>query len=225
MDNLKNTLDEQKTVIINSLDSLSQIAREVVQQKNKKIYLLASENNDLRGKITALGRGAAHIAAALGELRSLRGTNRLLRVLLKKESTILNLRKNIREIRKESEEKGTISGKDMTAFRIIALELEDREKMLRDSRILVESLENDRRTLALEKKNADLLNSSLTADLEASRKKNSDLESSSLTQLNTIETLSRELQGKNERVIELKDQFLRLLDSYNDILQKISEVG
>ncbi|MDR1494986.1 MAG: hypothetical protein LBI29_03050 [Rickettsiales bacterium] len=221
MDNLKVILGEQKSVIINSLDSLFQVARDVAQQKNKKIYLLGDENSELRERIGILGKGLFRITSTIEELYHLKGNNKLLGILLKKELTIRNLKKNIGEIRKESEEKGTISGKDMTAFKIIALELEEKEKALRDNRVLIEALENDKKNLAVEKKNMEKMNSDLTGDLEAVGQKNKGLETINLAQLGTIEALSRELQSKNEKIIELKDQFIQLLDNYNDILQKI----
>ncbi|MDR3079149.1 MAG: hypothetical protein LBU15_03865 [Rickettsiales bacterium] len=221
IDNLRVLLEEQKSVIINSLDSLATVAREVVQQKNRKIYQLGGENSGLRERLGALGKGVLRIVSVLEELRGLRKNNKLLRVLLKKELNMENLRKNIRELRRESEEGGRISGKDMTAFKIIALELEEKEKTLRDSRTLLDSLENDKKDLMAEKRALETQNSSLVTDLEALRKRNGDLETISMAQLATIEALTREIQSKNEKVLELKEYFIQLLDNYNDILQKI----
>jgi hypothetical protein len=223
---MKVLLEDQKSQIIGSLDSLSKTAGDIVLQRNKKIQILSAENETLRNRLAnepvAMRKNFLRIISTVEELHSLRDSNGLLKTLMRRELYIKNLKKNIKEIKKETEERGTLNSKDMAAFKILALELEEKEKTLKDNRVLIDNLENDKKNLTLEKKNTEALNSGMASDLELLRKKNRDLESASLTQLNTIETLSREIQSKNEKIIELKDQFIGLLDSYNDILQQIN---
>ncbi|MDR2777652.1 MAG: hypothetical protein LBB24_02700 [Rickettsiales bacterium] len=226
IDSLKTLLGDQKSLIISSLNSLSETIRDVLLQKNKKIHLLSLENGKLQDRFTSelllVRKNFLNIISVLEELQSSKNNNRLFKILLKKELGIRNLRKNIREIKREAEGRGTLNSRDMTAFKIIALELEEKERVIKEDKVAIEALENDRKGLVLDKKNIERLNSSMSSDLELLRKKNGDLENINMAQLNTIETLSREMQSKNEKIIELKNQFIQLLDNYNDILQKIN---
>ncbi|MDR1425425.1 MAG: hypothetical protein LBI70_00305 [Rickettsiales bacterium] len=226
MEDLKILLEEQKSLISSSLSSLAKTAEDTILQKNKKVHMLSIENGKLDSKIIAeisrIKKTFLGIISTEEELDALRKYNKLLKTLLKKEIYIRNMKKNIHDIKKDIESRETISGKDMAAFKIIALELEEKERIIKKNMTLLGTMENEKENLAQEKKKIEMLNSNMLNDLEFLRKKNVDLENINLAQLNTIETLSKEIQGKNDRIIELKNQFIQLLDHYNDILQKVN---
>ncbi|MDR2778405.1 MAG: hypothetical protein LBB13_02790 [Rickettsiales bacterium] len=219
-------LSSQKLEILSSLTSLAKTTEDVISQKNKKIHLLTAENaslhEKLNGELKIAKKNSIKIITGVGELYALRKNRKLSRDLLAKEITLRNLRKSVSEIKKENDNKNIINSREMTAFKIIALELEEKEKIIKNNQILMESMENERKNLTREKKEIEKMNSEIMSDLEFLKVKNNNLENASLTQLKTIETLSKELQNKGEKVVDLKNQFLQLLDSYNDILQRIS---
>jgi chromosome segregation ATPase len=226
MDNVELLLSDQKLEIFKSLDSLAKTAKDIISQKNKKIHVLDAENINLHEKLNnetkILKKNSIRLIPTTDELYSIRKNRKLSKALLNKEISLKNLKKNIIEIKKENDSKNIINSREMTAFKIIALELEEKEKIIKDNHILLETMENDKKNLTREKREMEKINSDLASNLEFLKTKNNNLENANITQLKTIETLSKELQSKGEKIVDLKNQFIQLLDNYNDILQRIS---
>ncbi|MDR2077366.1 MAG: hypothetical protein LBP39_00160 [Rickettsiales bacterium] len=219
-------MSDQKLEIFKSLDSLAKTAKDIISQKNKKIHVLDAENINLHEKLNnetkILKKNSIRLIPTTDELYSIRKNRKLSKALLNKEISLKNLKKNIIEIKKENDSKNIINSREMTAFKIIALELEEKEKIIKDNHILLETMENDKKNLTREKREMEKINSDLASNLEFLKTKNNNLENANITQLKTIETLSKELQSKGEKIVDLKNQFIQLLDNYNDILQRIS---
>ena len=104
----------------------------------------------------------------------------------------------------------------------MARELEEKEKIIRNNNIIIEKFDKERQLLLQEVENNRDSKNILEGKLSKLEIRNKELEEINNYQLNTIKTLTNELKNKNEKIMELKDYFIQILDSYNDILQKVS---
>jgi chromosome segregation ATPase len=226
MDYVKYLLEEEKTGVFSALENLQGIAQNLLQQKNKKIHLLSSENDELREQLNKLRekfcRSQSSSGAIVKVLRIKWHNNYLRRALIAKEISLQQLKKNLMVVEEENKDKNLLNTREMTAFKVIALELEEKEKLANNYRVALETTEADKRNLLRENKELEKINFQWADNCENLKVKSHNLENTCSSQLNTIEAISRELQNKNEKVVELKHQFLDLVDSYNNLLQEIS---
>ncbi len=223
MEELEEFLSDKRKLIFDSLDRLSKIASDIIIQKNNKILKINNEKHILDEQIKNL-EGARIIGKlpSIGELISIRKNNKLFKKLLKKELKIKKLKSDIIKIKEESESKDFIDTREMTAFKVIARELEEKENIVRNNSLTIEKLDREKQSLLQELETSKSNENTLEKKLLNLEHRNQELEDINNYQLSTIKTLTNDLKIKNEKIIELKEYFLQILDSYNDILQKVS---
>lgn len=223
MEELDEFLSDKRKLIFDSLDRLSKIASDIIIQKNNKILKINNEKHILDEQIKNL-EGARIIGKlpSIGELISIRKNNKLFKKLLKKELKIKKLKSDIIKIKEESESKDFIDTREMTAFKVIARELEEKENIVRNNSLTIEKLDREKQSLLQELETSKSNENTLEKKLLNLEHRNQELEDINNYQLSTIKTLTNDLKIKNEKIIELKEYFLQILDSYNDILQKVS---
>lgn len=223
MEELDEFLSDKRKLIFDSLDRLSKIASDIIIQKNNKILKINNKKHILDEQIKNL-EGARIIGKlpSIGELISIRKNNKLFKKLLKKELKIKKLKSDIIKIKEESESKDFIDTREMTAFKVIARELEEKENIVRNNSLTIEKLDREKQSLLQELETSKSNENTLEKKLLNLEHRNQELEDINNYQLSTIKTLTNDLKIKNEKIIELKEYFLQILDSYNDILQKVS---
>ncbi len=220
---INNFLLEKKSLIFDSLDKLSKTASDIIVQKNNRILVINNEKHDLNKKIESLESiKVSRKLPNINELLFIRKNNKLCKKLIKKEIKISKLKKDIIKVKEESENKDIIDAREMTAFKVIARELEEKEKIIRNNNTTIEKFDKERQLLLQEVENNRDSKNILEGKLSKLEIRNKELEEINNYQLNTIKTLTNELKNKNEKIMELKDYFIQILDSYNDILQKVS---
>lgn len=223
MEKLDKFLLDEKILIFDSLDKLSKVASDIVVQKNNKILAINNEKHLLDEQIRNLKE--VKIIKKLpnvGELIFARKNNKLSKKLLKKELKIKKLKSDIIKIKEESESKDFIDAREMTAFKVIAKELEEKEATVRNNSLTIEKLDKEKQSLLQELETSKSNENVLEKKLLNLEHRNQELEEINSYQLTTIRTLTNELKTKNEKIMELKEYFLKILDSYNDILQKVN---
>lgn len=223
MEDLDTFLSEQKLIILNSLDKLSKTAANIIVQKNNKIISLNTENSLLNEDIKSKFKKNIKSITSTKELYLVKENNKLIKKLVRKEKKNKELKKNILEIQKEIENKSFINTKDMTAFKIVALELEEKEKIIGNNKNLISKLENDKKNLLSELEKVKSEKLELENKIGYIENKNKDIENVNNLQINTIETITKELKNKNEKIMELKNYFIEILDNFNDLLQMMDE--
>lgn len=223
MEDLDIFLSEQKLIILNSLDKLSKTAANIIVQKNNKIISLNTENSLLNEDIKSKFKKNIKSITSTKELYLVKENNKLIKKLVRKEKKNKELKKNILEIQKEIENKSFINTKDMTAFKIVALELEEKEKIIGNNKNLISKLENDKKNLLSELEKVKSEKLELENKIGYIENKNKDIENVNNLQINTIETITKELKNKNEKIMELKNYFIEILDNFNDLLQMMDE--
>ena len=190
---INNFLLEKKSLIFDSLDKLSKTASDIIVQKNNRILVINNEKHDLNKKIESLESiKVSRKLPNINELLFIRKNNKLCKKLIKKE------------------------------IKVIARELEEKEKIIRNNNITIEKFDKERQLLLQEVENNRDSKNILEGKLSKLEIRNKELEEINNYQLNTIKTITNELKNKNEKIMELKDYFIQILDSYNDILQKVS---
>lgn len=208
MDDIKKILLEKKQEINISLDSFINDVKKNIDNKNKKIQELAN-----KPKI--------FIFYDIESLRDCKKNNTLFKLFLK---NILKLKKDNKKLKKaisDNSNKSTINTKDMSAFRLIALELEEKEKILKENSISI--IEKDEKITTLEKE-ITLLNNTLNKtkeEINVLTLNNKELNRINDLQLQTITKLENEIKDKVNSVGELKESFLKLMEKYNDILLEV----
>ena len=224
MEKLDKFLLDEKILIFDSLDKLLKVASGIVVQKNNKILAINNEKYLLGEQIRNLSEiKSVKKLPSVSELISLRKNNRLSRKLLKKELKIKKLKSDIIKIKEESESKDFIDAREMTAFKVIAKELEEKEVTIRNNSLTIEKLDKEKQLLSQDLENSKNNTNMLEKKLLSLENRNQELEEINSYQLTTIKTLTNELKTKNEKIMELKEYFLKILDSYNDILQKVNQ--
>lgn len=208
MDDIKKILLEKKQEINISLDSFINDVKKNIDNKNKKIQELAN-----KPKI--------FIFYDIESLRDCKKNNTLLKLFLK---NILKLKKDNKKLKRaisDNSNKSTINTKDMSAFRLIALELEEKEKILKENSISI--IEKDEKITTLENE-ITLLNNTLNKtkeEINVLTLNNKELNRINDLQLQTITKLENEIKDKVNSVGELKESFLKLMEKYNDILVEV----
>lgn len=208
MDDIKKILLEKKQEINISLDSFINDVKKNIDNKNKKIQELAN-----KPKI--------FIFYDIESLRDCKKNNTLLKLFLK---NILKLKKDNKKLKRaisDNSNKSTINTKDMSAFRLIALELEEKEKILKENSISI--IEKDEKITTLENE-IILLNNTLNKtkeEINVLTLNNKELNRINDLQLQTITKLENEIKDKVNSVGELKESFLKLMEKYNDILVEV----
>lgn len=223
MEKLNDFLLDRKKLIFDLLDKLSKTASDIIIQKNNKILTINNEKYRLDEQIEALKKTKkARKIPDINDLFLSKKNNNLFKKLIKKELKIRKLRNDILKIKDESESNDFKDVREMTAFKVIARELEEKENIIRNNSLTIEKLDKEKQSLQQELATSKNNESMLEKKLQNLEIKNRELEDNSDYQLSTIRTLTNEKKTKNEKIMELKEYFLEILDSYNDILQKVS---
>ncbi len=233
MDSVKNLLFDKKNEINASFDSLLSTVKSIMDRKNKEIFSLKKEieiltskkinDNNIKNKIFIS-------KIIFNELLISKNNNKLFKKTIKAEikSNKVKIKYNdkINQIKSEYNEKlnsneNKINTKDMTAFKIIAMELEEKEKINKDCFTTIDKLKIENKNLknnieAFTKENEVLKNKIIILN-----EKNLNLVNLNKSQLNTIETLTKEMKNKSEKISDLKNYFLEILDNYNNIIQEM----
>lgn len=221
MDNFKSLLFNKKNEINNSLEMFLSIVKEIISKKNNEILSLKKNINkiDENKKINVFNKKLLKqlIKVNIDKLQDNKSNNKYLKKIIKKELKIKNLNKTIKNIQNQ----GFINPKNMEAFKIVAIELEEKEKIINSNKSIINNLE-------LENKNLNNKINLNIKEFENFRKKidylnneNTNLNDYNKLQSNTIETLTKELQNKNSKIKDLKNYFIEILDNYNDIIQQV----
>ena len=215
MDEIQKILRGKKGDISSSLDKLTQVVSEILTQKNNKIY-------DLQNRIDYLENTTAkqitiNNTINTNELKEYRVNNILIKKLIKK---IILINKQKHTIKKLQTKQNTtldtsINTKDLSAFKIIALELDEKEKIIKENLTTINNLTE--KINKYEKENKEL-----NIAVENLKNKTDKLEEVNKLQNKTIETITDELSNKNEKVNELKEYFVDIVNDYNDILLGIN---
>ena len=207
MDNLKNLIIDRKKDISSCLDLFMVDVKKIIEEKNNKIIALNS-----------LPKIKPILFSDIDVLLDLKTYNVTLKKIVK---NIIKLKKENKKLKAsvlESSEKNIIDTKNMTAFKIIALDLEEKEKLIKNKDDYIKECEYKITKL---EENISILSSNnedLKAEIEILNKKNDDLNSLNSLQTKTIETLKNELKNKSEKIDDLKENFMEILNKYNDIL-------
>ena len=215
MDEIQKILRGKKGDISSSLDKLTQVVSEILTQKNNKIY-------DLQNRIDYLENTTAkqitiNNTINTNELKEYRVNNILIKKLIKK---IILINKQKHTIKKLQTKQNTtldtsINTKDLSAFKIIALELDEKEKIIKDNLVLINNLTEKSNKYEKENKESNIV-------IENLKNKSDKLEEVNKLQRKTIETITDELNDKKEKINELKEYFVDIVNDYNDILLGIS---
>ena len=215
MDEIQKILRGKKGDISSSLDKLTQVVSEILTQKNNKIY-------DLQNRIDYLENTTAkqitiNNTININELKECRVNNILIKKLIKK---IILINKQKHTIKKLQTKQNTtldtsINTKDLSAFKIIALELDEKEKIIKDNLVLINNLTEKSNKYEKENKELNII-------IENLKNKADKLEEVNKLQNKTIETITDKLSNKNEKVNELKEYFVDIVNDYNDILLRIN---
>lgn len=225
-------LAEQKATVLDSLDRLAKTASNIIVQKNNRILELNEKNTQLtqlnEEKSNVISGKLVDFRGKIRELRILRKNNTLERKLLEEKQKNRELKKKVHELKEELDEqvnnRNYLDPKDMTAFKIVALELEEKEKELEDSRIIHANLEKEKENLQQKIDRIMAIKVDLESKIATLENKNRSLENLGESQRSTIETIGRELRIKNEKIIELKSYFMDILNSYNDLMQTVEQL-
>lgn len=214
MDEIQKILRGKKGDISSSLDKLTQVVSEILTQKNNKIY-------DLQNRIDYLENTTAkqitiNNTINTNELKECRVNNILIKKLIKKIILINKQKHTIKKLQTKNNTIDTsINTKDLSAFKIIALELDEKEKIIKDNLVLINNLTEKSNKYEKENKELNII-------IENLKNKADKLEEVNKLQNKTIETITDELSNKNEKVNELKEYFVDIVNDYNDILLGIS---
>ena len=215
MDEIQKILRIKKGDISTSLDKLTQVVSEILTQKNNKIYDLQNRIDYLEN--TTSKQITINNTINTNELKEGRVNNILIKRLIKK---IILINKQKHTIKKLQTKQNTtvdtsINTKDLSAFKIIALELDEKEKIIKENLITINDLTN-------KVNRYDKENKEMNISIENLKNKSDKLEEVNKLQRKTIETITDELNDKKEKVNELKEYFVDIVNDYNDILLRMS---
>ncbi len=220
MDSVKNLLFDKRNEINTLFDKLLSVVKDIIDRKNKQIFLLKKEidtlnakkinDNNLKNKINIF-------KITTGKMYIFKNNNKLLKKAIEAEirsnEVKIEYNKKINQIKTEYDEKLTndenkINTKDMTAFKIIAMELEEKEKINKNCFITIDELKNENKNL---KNNVELFskeNKFLKNRIGVLDNKNLSLLNLTKTQANKIENLTKEAKDKDKKISKLKNYFL-----------------
>ena len=212
MDNIKNLLVNKKDDILSSLDLFMLEVKKVVEEKNNKIVSLS-----------VLQKPKFILFYDINELLELNDSNIMLKKILK---NFLKLKKENKKLKKtlidnENSEKNILDTKNMTAFKILALDLEEKEKLIKDKDEYIEKCEYKIEKL---EENITILNTNndgLKNEITKLNGKIEELNGVNFEQSKIINDLKEKLKIKNDAVDELKEYFMEILNKYNDILIEV----
>ena len=243
MDNIKKILFESEENIVNSLDSLMLEVKDNIENKNRKIqelankpklfifhdknYLKELKKYNLLLKYNLVKNNPKNkkckivLLYDIESLKDFRKNNKLFKLLIK---NILKIKKDNRKLKKaisDNSNKSTINTKDMSAFKLIALELEEKEKMLKESSMAL--IEKDDKIANLENEIVSLNNNlnKLNEEINVLSLNNKELSRINDLQIKTITKLENDIKDKVNNINELKEYFLKLMEKYNDILVEV----
>lgn len=207
MNNLKNLIADKKKDISSCLDLFMLDVKKAIEEKNNKIIALNS-----------LPKFKIILFSNIDILIELKNNNKTFKKIINNIIKIKKENKKLKNSILENSEKNIIDTKNMTAFKIIALDLEEKEKLIKKKDDYIKECEYKITKL---EENISILNGNnedLKKEIETLNKKNNDLNNINTLQTRTIETLQNELKGKNEKIDDLKEGFMTILNKYNDIL-------
>jgi hypothetical protein len=138
MDDIKKILLSKRGEVSSSLDELASVVKDILKQKNAKILELQSENEELKTNNTKKTKIKYNIS--ITELLEIKANNRLLKKLFKKEKIIKKQKDKIIKLELENAEKNTIDTKEMTAFKLVAIELDEKEKIIKQNVLTITNL-------------------------------------------------------------------------------------
>ena len=207
MNNLKNLIADKKKDISSCLDLFMLDVKKAIEEKNNKIIALNS-----------LPKFKIILFSNIDILIELKNNNKTFKKIINNIIKIKKENKKLKNSILENSEKNIIDTKNMTAFKIIALDLEEKEKLIKKKDDYIKECEYKITKL---EENISILNGNngdLKKEIETLNKKNNDLNNINTLQSRTIETLQNELKSKNEKIDDLKEGFMTILNKYNDIL-------
>lgn len=208
MDDIKKILLEKKQEINISLDSFMNDVKKNIENKNEKI-----KETSNKSKIV--------LFFDFDSIKEVRKNNKLLKKSLK---IILDLKKQNKKLKKtinNNSDKNSINTKDMTAFKLIAIELEEKEKELTKYLEIIKEKEN---TIKILEQNIFDLNNKINnmeKNIENLKIENQEFSKINEIQTKTINVLELDVKNKNKAIGDLKESFIKLLDKYNDILIEV----
>lgn len=214
MDEIREILKTKKGDISGSLDKLVQSVSDILTQKNNKIYDLQNRVDYLENTTTK--QITINNTININELKEGRINNILIRKIIKKTIVINKQKHTIKKLQTKNNTIDTsINTKDLSAFKIIALELDEKEKIIKDNLTTINNLTE--KFNKYEKENREL-----NIIVENLKNKADKLEEANKLQNKTIETITDELDDKKDKINELKEYFVDIMNDYNDILLRIS---
>lgn len=224
MDNIKNLLFDKRNEVENVLDNLSNIVKEIIDKKNKEIFTSKKELETL--KLSTSDKKAINfeyvknaVKSTIDELRTCKINHKLIKKLIKKQVKCRKYKKYV----EESKQNLGIDTQNFAAFKVVAAELEEKEKINEQNRNTIATLTREKEDL-MGKINLFLREiEGIKVKVETLNRENSNLVELNKVQSSTIETLTSELKNKSEKVAELKNYFLEILDNYNDLIQEVEE--
>ena len=208
MDDIKKILLEKKQEINISLDSFMNDVKKNIENKNEKI-----KETSNRSRIV--------LFFDFDFIKEVRKNNKLLKKSLK---IILDLKKQNKKLKKtinNNSDKNSINTKDMTAFKLIAIELEEKEKELTK---YLETIKEKENTIKILEQNIFDLNNkidNMEKNIENIKIENQEFSKINEIQTKTINVLELDVKNKNKAIGDLKESFIKLLDKYNDILIEV----
>lgn len=208
MDDIKKILLEKKQEINISLDSFMNDVKKNIENKNEKI-----KETSNRSRIV--------LFFDFDSIKEVRKNNKLLKKSLK---IILDLKKQNKKLKKtinNNSDKNSINTKDMTAFKLIAIELEEKEKELTK---YLETIKEKENTIKILEQNIFDLNNkidNMEKNIENIKIENQEFSKINEIQTKTINVLELDVKNKNKAIGDLKESFIKLLDKYNDILIEV----
>lgn len=147
--------------------------------------------------------------------------NCFLKKILKKEIIIKKQRKEIMNLKTETSQKSIIDTKDMTAFKLVAIELDEKEKVIKNNIMNINNLEKEIENLNNIISNYERKIEDFELKVKKVEDENIKLQEYNNLQQKTIETITTELNNKKNKIEELRDYYMDILNDYNDILLRI----
>lgn len=219
MDNVKNLLLVKRKEISTTLDVFIDNIKNILKQKNEKIVLLTEEISELKSKKTKKSGKSKNVD--IFELKKTKMNNCFLKKILKKEIIIKKQRKEIMNLKTETSQKSIIDTKDMTAFKLVAIELDEKEKVIKNNIMNINNLEKEIENLNNIISNYERKIEDFELKVKKVEDENIKLQEYNNLQQKTIETITTELNNKKNKIEELRDYYMDILNDYNDILLRI----
>lgn len=213
MDEIREILKIKKGDISGSLDKLVQSVSDILTQKNNRIYDLQNRVDYLENTTTK--QININNTIDINELKESKINNILIKKLIKKIIIINKQKHTIKKLQTKSNTIDTsINTKDLSAFKIIALELDEKEKIIKENLTTINNLTD--KINKYEKENKEL-----NIAVENLKNKTDKLEEVNKLQNKTIEAITNELSDKKNKINELREYFVDIMNDYNDILLRV----